>query len=246
MVGRYRALAEVNAAVAPRHTLARVPVVTGIERDRVAAWRKKHGAVNIPFAVVGGKLDLTAGLVDAKALAETIQRLEVKSGHACELVILDTVTRTFGGGDQNASKDMQRYIQSVDELHRATNAHVAAIHHSGWEGDRGKGAIDLDGAVDVTFGVTVSGSGPSKAFTLTCTGANDMDEGTITGFRLESVPLGKDADGNETTAPVVVPAKVTPVDGSSLKSKRRQGTRRLAGRYRGRRSKPITGRARRP
>ena len=34
MVGRYRALAEVNAAVAPRHTFARVPVVTGIERDR--------------------------------------------------------------------------------------------------------------------------------------------------------------------------------------------------------------------
>jgi hypothetical protein len=36
---------------------------------RVAAWRKKHGVTNIPFAVVGGKLDLTGGIIDAKTLA---------------------------------------------------------------------------------------------------------------------------------------------------------------------------------
>ncbi|MBR0792696.1 AAA family ATPase [Bradyrhizobium manausense] len=177
---------------------------------RVAAWRKKHGVFGIPFVVVGGKLDLTGGLVDAKALASTVRALEAKCGYQCVLIIVDTVTRTFGGGDQNASKDMQRYIQSVDELHRATGAHVAAVHHSGWEGDRGKGAIDLDGAIDVSFGVTASGKGESKSFVLECTGANDGDEGVITAFRLESVSLGVDPDGNETTAPVVVPTKVMP------------------------------------
>jgi hypothetical protein len=40
---------------------------------RVAARRKKHGMSGIPLAVVGGKLDMTSGLVDAKALAGTIQ-----------------------------------------------------------------------------------------------------------------------------------------------------------------------------
>jgi hypothetical protein len=177
---------------------------------RVAAWRKKHGLSGIPFVVAGGKLDLTTGLIDARTLAAAIKGLEAKSGRECVLIIIDTVTRTFGGGDQNASKDMQKYIQSVDELHRATRAHVAAIHHSGWEGDRGKGAIDLDGAIDASFGVSVSGKGESKSFVLECTGSNDGEEGVITGFRLESVTLGTDADGNETTAPVVVPVKVTP------------------------------------
>jgi hypothetical protein len=177
---------------------------------RVAAWRKKHGVSKIPFVVVGGKLDMTTGLIDAKALAMTIKALEAKSGFPCALIILDTVTRTFGGGDQNASKDMQRYIQSVDELTRATNAHVAAIHHSGWEGDRGKGAIDLDGAIDVSFGVTVSGKDENKSFVLTCTGANDADDDVVTGFRLESILLAVNSDGKETTAPVVVPIKVTP------------------------------------
>jgi RecA-family ATPase len=118
---------------------------------RIAAWRKKHGITNIPFVVVGGKLDLTTGLVDATALANTIAELEVKSGHKCVLIILDTVTRTFGPGDQHQSRDMSKYIQSVDALNRATGAHIAAIHHSPWSDDRGKGAIDLDGAVDVSF-----------------------------------------------------------------------------------------------
>lgn len=191
----------------------------GLTERRVAAWRKKHDVAGIPFVVVGGKLDLTGNLIDAKALAASIKALESKCGHECNLIVVDTVTRTFGGGDQNASKDMQRYIQSVDELHRATGAHVAAVHHSGWEGDRGKGAIDLDGAVDVSFGVTVKGSGPSKVFTLACTGANDGEEGPVTSFRLDSIDLGTDADGNVTTAPVVVQADTVPckTDGSNLK-----------------------------
>jgi hypothetical protein len=184
---------------------------------RVAAWRKKHGVTNIPFVVVGGKLDLTTGLIDAKALAMTIKALEAKSGFHCVLIILDTVTRTFGPGDQHQSRDMQRYVQSVDELNRATNAHIAAIHHSPWNDDRGKGAIDLDGAIDVSFVVTVKGSGLAKVFTLSCTGANDGEEGPVTSFRLESVALGTDADGKPTTAPVVVQADVVVCDGSNLK-----------------------------
>jgi RecA-family ATPase len=93
------------------------------------------------------------------------------------LIILDTVTRTFGAGDQHQSKDMQRYVQSVDELNRATNAHIAAIHHSPWNDDRGTGAIDLDGAIDVSFVVHVKGSGLAKVFTLTCTGATMARKG---------------------------------------------------------------------
>jgi AAA domain len=183
---------------------------------RVAAWRKKHNVTNIPFVVVGGKLDLTSGLIDAKTLAATIKALEEKSGHRCVLIILDTVTRTFGPGDQHQSRDMQRYVQSIDELHRATTAHIAAIHHSPWSDDRGKGAIDLDGAIDVSFVVNVVGTGPTKVFTLRCTGANDGEEGDVMSFRLESVELGADAEGKRTTAPVVVQAEVVP-DGFSLK-----------------------------
>jgi hypothetical protein len=187
---------------------------------RIAAWRKKHGVTDIPFVVVGGKLDLTTGLVDAKALANIIAELEAKSGFKCVLIILDTVTRTFGPGDQHQSRDMSKYIQSVDALNRTTGAHIAAIHHSPWSDDRGKGAIDLDGAVDVSFVVNVRGTGLAKRFTLACTGSNDGEEGVITSFVLESVALGTDADGNITTAPIVVQADTTVSDGSNMKGSR--------------------------
>jgi hypothetical protein len=185
---------------------------------RVAAWRKKYDLSGVPFVVMGGKLDLTSNPIDAKALAATIKACEEKCGLPCRLVILDTVTRTFGPGDQNSSKDMQRYIQSVDELTRATGSHVAAVHHSGWGSDRGKGAIDLDGAVDVSFGVSVVGKGPSKVFKLECTGANgDGNEGDIISFRLDSVELGTDENGVLTSEPVVVQVDGSRHDGSNLK-----------------------------
>src|SRR5205823_4058546 len=97
------------------------------------------------------------------------------------------------------------------------SAHVAAIHHSPWSDDRGKGAIDLDGAIDVSFVVKVAGTGLAKVFTLECTGANDGDEGPVTSFRLESVPLGADEAGKITTAPVVVQVDGPKTDGSNLK-----------------------------
>jgi hypothetical protein len=189
----------------------------GLTERRIAAWRKKHEVTGIPFAVIGGKLDMTAGLADAKALAAAFKQCELKSGLPCHLVILDTVTRTFGAGDQNSSKDMQRFIQSADELTAITGAHVAAIHHSGWVGDRGKGAVDLDGAVDVSFGISVVGKGLTKVFKLECTGANDGDEGDITSFRLDSIELGTDTDGNVTDAPVVVQVDAAKHDGSNLR-----------------------------
>jgi hypothetical protein len=69
----------------------------------------------------------------------------------------------------------------------------------------------------VSFVVNVKGTGPSKVFTLACTGANDGEEGPVTSFRLESVPLGTDADGKVTTAPEVVQVNVVTNDGSNLK-----------------------------
>ena len=54
-------------------------------------------------------------------------------------------------------------------------------------------------------------------FTLECTGANDGQEGVVTSFKLDSVPLGTDAAGTITTAPVVVQSDGPKTDGSNLK-----------------------------
>lgn len=167
---------------------------------RMMAFRKRYGAGDIPLLVLGGRLDFTRDLKDARDLITAIKEAEIESGQECIWVILDTLTRVFGAGDQNASKDMTKFVQSCDEILMSTTAHVTAIHHSAWSGERGKGAIDLDGAVDASFMVKKD----HGKYKLICDGTNDGEEGDIVCFAMDSVTLGHDEDGEPTTAPVVV------------------------------------------
>lgn len=167
---------------------------------RMMAFRKHHGVKDVPLLVLGGRLDMTRNLDDARALITVIREAEIETGQKCVWVIIDTLTRVFGAGDQNASKDMSKFVQSCDEILAETKAHVTAIHHTGWTGERGKGAIDLDGAVDASFLVKKD----HGKYRLVCDGTNDGEEGDIITFTMESVQIGVDEDGEPTTAPVVV------------------------------------------
>jgi hypothetical protein len=164
------------------------------------AFRKHHNVSGVAVAVIEGAADLTNGLADAVTLAERI----VELGKDCDLppvwIIVDTLSRTFGGGDQNKSQDMGKFIRAVDTIIEKTGAHVTVIHHTPWEQDRAKGAIDLDGAVDVSFIVWKN----KERCTLRCDGANDQEEGKITAYTMKSVVLGTDENGKTTDAPVVI------------------------------------------
>jgi hypothetical protein len=170
---------------------------------RMLALREHHGVHDIPLMVISGRLDMTSSLADAKALADVIKQASEHRGQRCVWIVLDTLTRVFGPGDQNASKDMSKFIAACDELIRLTDAHLTVVHHTAWSGERGKGAIDLDGAVDASFLVSKN----VGTYTLKCDGANDGEEGTIATFTLQSVEIAKDEDGEPTTAPVVVPGE---------------------------------------
>ncbi|OYW61532.1 MAG: hypothetical protein B7Z40_18350 [Bosea sp. 12-68-7] len=168
---------------------------------RMLAFRKRHGVGDIPLLVMGGVIDLVSANLDAKAISAAIKEAEVTSGQTCVWIIVDTLTRVFGGGDQHAPKDMGAFVRNCDLIREATGAHLTAIHHTTWSGERGKGAIDLDGAVDASFLVKKRAGG---AYVLECDGANDGEEGPIVTYGIESEIVGVDEDGEPTTAPVVV------------------------------------------
>lgn len=169
---------------------------------RMLAFRKRHDVGDIPLLVMGGVIDLVSANLDAKAISAAIKEAEITSGQSCVWIIVDTLTRVFGGGDQHAPKDMGAFVRNCDLIREATGAHLTAIHHTTWSGERGKGAIDLDGAVDASFLVKKRAGG---AYVLECDGANDGEEGPIVTYGIESEIVGVDEDGEPTTAPVVVP-----------------------------------------
>lgn len=174
-----------------------------LQDRRVMAYREHYGDdYDVPIVVVGGKPDLTdQARRDALGMVSIVKALEQEYGLPCHLITIDTLARTFGGKNQNATEDMSRFVFNVDLLmDQVPTAHVSIIHHEGWETGRAKGSIDLDGAVDASFRITRNGD----VFKLICDGANDGEEGDILTYGLKSVTIGVDDDGETVSAPVLV------------------------------------------
>jgi len=97
---------------------------------------------------------------------------------------------------------MGAVVNATGLLHARTGAHILWVHHTPLDGaERMRGHGALLGALDTTIHVT-KGAGSRVATVIK---ANDAEEGEAINFTLDGVTIGQDADGNLTTAPVVVP-----------------------------------------
>lgn len=167
-----------------------------VER-RAIAFRNHCGLPDLPFAVIGGPLDLRNPKA-ADSVVDCVREVEAETGELVTLIVLDTVSRAIAGGDENSSADMGAIVGATSKLQAETKAHVAWVHHiptAGGERLRGHGA--LLGAMDTTIFVEKLG----ELRTATVAKANDSEEGASVAFTLDSVTIGE-----ETTAPIVVPA----------------------------------------
>jgi len=171
-----------------------------LTKRRLAALRKKHGRADAPLAVIKGRLDLTSGLDDAKAIIEAVREVERRTGQRCVWLILDTVARTFGAGDENAATDMGAYVKACDLVKDEVEAHVSLVHHCSRTGEKPRGSIALDGAVDATFKVSKNGGVHSVVLDK----ENDAPEAGVIRFTMEAIELGRDRNDKPTMAPVVV------------------------------------------
>lgn len=74
------------------------------------------------------------------------------------LIVVDTISRNFGTGDENSTRDMAAFINHLD-LYIKGDAAVLLVHHSG-HGDknRARGSSVLNAAVDVEYSVTKDGN----------------------------------------------------------------------------------------
>ncbi|WP_159350006.1 AAA family ATPase [Roseomonas harenae] len=107
-----------------------------------------------------------------------------------DLIVLDTLARTFGDGDENAARDMSGFVASVDRLRSESGSHVAVIHHGTKEGGSLRGSSALLGAADLSVKVTKGEPSIAKV-----EAAKDDADGEILPFRLRSVELASNEDG---------------------------------------------------
>jgi hypothetical protein len=118
--------------------------------QRSDAWQEFHGvnADDAPLYWLPMSLDLRD-----PEWARAIE-VEVEPFGPFALVVVDTVFRTFGGGDENSSADMGAYIAGLDLIRERTGAAVLAVHHPGKSEAAGaRGHSSLRAALDAEIEV---------------------------------------------------------------------------------------------
>jgi hypothetical protein len=168
--------------------------------NRLAAFnREKPDMASAPFSLLPTCLDLHSN-IDAAAICEIL------SGENWALIVIDTLARSMGNGDENTAKDAASFVRSCDLIREATGAHVMVIHHTGKDEERGaRGSSALRAAVDTEIHVSSNGEIITRK-------QRDMPMASPLHFELRSVYLGKDEDGEPVTSAVVdSAAKPAPV-----------------------------------
>jgi len=121
-----------------------------------------------------------------------------------DLIVVDTLARTFGDGDENTAQDMNGFIAKLDMLRAETGAHVLVIHHGRKDGGDLRGSGALAAAADLILKVERGAAQEPSAATVER--AKDDADGRSFGFKLRAVSLGTDEDGDPRWTCIAEPA----------------------------------------
>jgi len=170
--------------------------------NRIAAFRQTHDLPNdVPFAVVRTAINLGPGGEDAERVIQAAENLRRRYDQTVQLIVVDTLARAMGDGDENTAKDMNAFVKACDRIRVATEATVLIVHHSGKTKQSGaRGSSALLGAVDTAIEVTKESNGARTAKVIK---QKDGADGVTLGFALQIVVIGRDDDDEVITSCIV-------------------------------------------
>jgi AAA domain len=155
---------------------------------RFAAWEKKTG-ISLEKAPLY-KSDRAISLLDpnaADAVREEIERMINETGVIPVLIIIDTLARNFGQGDENKQADANKFIEHLDTyIRRPHGCNAMIVHHSGHEMDRARGSSVFKAAMDQEFWVR----GQNGMIEMTVTKMKDAEMPVPKRFRIKQIGLG--------------------------------------------------------
>ena len=163
---------------------------------RLKAWEEHNG---VPLGEARLGMVPAIAMTDAVHLKALVDAIARQLGRAPALIVLDTVARCFGGGDENSTSDMNKFVAACDAIRQLYRCTVLAVHHVG-HGDksRARGAIALKAALDSEYRVEKDG----RQMTLTPTKLKDAELPAPVAMELVTVDLPDmfDEDGEHVTS----------------------------------------------
>lgn len=169
---------------------------------RVLAWRQHH-ALEPWLAIVPAAVNLLDKSAQVALVVEACSFVSQHYGAPVCKITVDTLARSFGGGNENAAEDMGAVIAHADEIRAKTGAHVMFVHHSGKDAAKGsRGHSSLKAATDTEIEVTADEA--TKTHNAEITKQRDLgSRGERLSARFVVVEMGRDQWGKALTTCVV-------------------------------------------
>lgn len=187
-------------------------------RQRIQAYCHQQGISPSDFEV-DYISEFIPNLLQVADITDLIK--EVKEREPYDLIVMDTFAQVMSGADENSSKDVGGALAQCKRLSKATGAMVLLVHHSGKDAGKGaRGWSGLRAAADVEIEITRKENDRA----IKVTKLKDGQDGSQMGFKLHTVVLGEDEDGDDITSCIVefgeVSAKLKNDKGIKGKNKR--------------------------
>jgi len=151
---------------------------------RIQAWSEHHGVslagvplYQVPSVAIPEPTDLGALFIAIDTGIAAVGRPA--------LIVLDTLARCFGGGDENSTQDMSKFVAACDLIRQRYDCTILVVHHAG-HGDktRARGAIALKAALDAEYRLE-----NENGLLLTATKMKDAETPPPVALRLVTVEL---------------------------------------------------------
>jgi hypothetical protein len=189
---------------------------------RIAAHVGHYKAKHVGVAVVPVAINMLDSNADALRVVRAVEAVSEHYGEPVKMVVIDTLARAIGGGNENAGEDMGAVIKHADLIREKSGAHVMFIHHSGKDATKGsRGHSSLKAATDTEIEVTADEA--TKLHTAEITKQRDLSSKgkTVTG-KFVVIAVGKDQWGKQMTT-CVVESTVEVAQSASQKRGRKPG-----------------------
>jgi hypothetical protein len=190
---------------------------------RIKACQIHHSTPKgAPIYVIRHQLNLRSSAEDFNALMMAVVQLVETTGIEFQLLIIDTLARAFGGGNENDSDAMGSFITSMGKIQEFLACALMVLHHSGKDLAKGlRGHSSLLGAVDTQLEI-LRFEDQAKGI-ISLTKQKDGQDGIRHGFEMVEIEISSSSLGFDPAVSLAVQASDEAVNQASKKAKNNAG-----------------------
>jgi len=185
---------------------------------RIKACQIHHSTPKgAPIYVIRHQLNLRSSAEDFNALMMAVVQLVETTGIEFQLLIIDTLARAFGGGNENDSDAMGSFITSMGKIQEFLACALMVLHHSGKDLAKGlRGHSSLLGAVDTQLEI-LRFEDQAKGI-ISLTKQKDGQDGIRIGFEMVEIEISSSSLGFDPAVSLAVQASDEAVNEMSRKA----------------------------